>query len=221
MYTITMDQQPTPQPYQPAPVMPAPAPMMPQMPAAPVPTPPAAKKSSGILLTSLVVVVLIAAYAAYAFFTGMWPFGPGAALYPSPSPTASATALPSVAPTVGWKTYSNAQYGFEVQDPYPVGSAGVVSGKFEVQFATPPGETRAVITVEPSTQTAQQWFDSLPKTPDYTLVVQHLTISGEPAVQVSGDGFGLSQVGVQHGGYFYLFDGNMLDPLLSTFRFTK
>ncbi len=129
------------------------------------------------------------------------------------------TFTPRADETADWKTYTNTQYGFEVRDPYPVGSSKIVDNKFEVRFATPPGETRAIITIERSNQTAQQWYESFTKTPDFP-VAQHIIISGEPAIRIDTNEWGLSLVGVQHGGYFFLFDGNMIEPLLSTFKFT-
>lgn len=130
--------------------------------------------------------------------------------------------------TANWKTYTNTQYGFEVKSPYN-SNASVANATLSVSFDTPPGETRAIITVKPSSQTLQQWYDSLPNTTgawrEYngTLYVLdgNTTVAGEPALKLAGETFALSLVAVRHGSYLYIFDGNLIGDLLSTFKFTR
>lgn len=117
-----------------------------------------------------------------------------------------------------------------MKSPYN-STASVENGTLNVFFDTPPGETRAVITVKPSSQTLQQWYDSLPKAATGIWIEygngllyamdKYTTIAGEPALRLAGETFALSLVAVRHGSYIYIFDGNLISDLLSTFKFTQ
>jgi len=109
-YNVYNDRMDT--PTSPMPSVPTPAPMPPPMP--PISVMPAAAKKGGssVWLTVIIVIVLIAAYGAYAYISGMWPFTQGMPAY-----TATPTPSASMSPTADWKLYTSQKLGITFEYP--------------------------------------------------------------------------------------------------------
>lgn len=85
----------------------------------PNPTPPpvmppvvtVTKRKTNIPLLIIISLLLVAIYGAYAYYMDMWPFGPDEEITLSASPSTTPDA------TANWKTYTNTQYGFQLDLP--------------------------------------------------------------------------------------------------------